>query len=81
LRRTFAEVLPVAVKRDLLVDLNDSNRAGKFNEGACIAVATPQPSRLVVVATGDDYAIPYLKLVSVHKSIIADGGSGPKFPQ
>jgi hypothetical protein len=77
LRRALAEVLPVAVKRDLLVDLNDSNRAGEFNEGAGIAISTQQPRRLVVVATGDDYAVAYLKLVSIHTSIIADGGSGP----
>jgi len=80
LRRALAKVLPVAVKRDLLVDLNHSNRAGEFNEGAGIAIATAQPRRLVVVATGDDYAIPYLKLVSLHKSIIADGGFGPGLP-
>lgn len=77
MRRAVAEVLPVAVERDLLVDLNDSNRAGEFNEGAGIAIATPQPSWRIVVATGDDYAVAYLKLVSVHKLIIADGRSRP----
>ncbi len=79
MRRAFAEVLPVAVERDLLGDLNDSNRAGEFNEGAGIAIATPQPSRRLVVATGDDYAVAYLKLVSVHKSIIADADLGRSF--
>jgi len=78
--RALAEVLPAALKRDLLVELNDSNWAVEFNERAGIAIATPQPSRLVVVAAGDDYAVTHLKLVSVHKSIIVGGESGPQFP-